>query len=50
MAEPLPVIGAGEAAAVAAERLQGADAILVQEDGRPIGVLTRHDLLGFLVS
>jgi cystathionine beta-synthase len=29
--------------------LEGADAVLVQEDGKPVGVLTRQDLLGFLV-
>ena len=50
MAPPLPIIGAGEAATVAAERLQAADAVLVQEDGKPIGVLTRQDLLGFLAA
>ena len=48
MAPPLPLIGAGEPATLAAERLQEADAVLVQEDGKPIGVLTRQDLLGYL--
>jgi cystathionine beta-synthase len=48
LAPPLPVIGSGEPAALAAERLQTADAVLVQDDGKPIGVLTRQDLLGFL--
>jgi cystathionine beta-synthase len=48
MASPLPVIGSGEPASLAAERLQAADAVLVQDDGKPIGVLTRQDLLGFL--
>jgi cystathionine beta-synthase len=28
--------------------LAEADALLVQEDGRPTGVLTRQDLLSFL--
>ena len=28
--------------------LQGADALMVVQDGQPVGVLTRHDLLGFL--
>jgi cystathionine beta-synthase len=50
MAAPLQVIGAGEAASVAAERLQEADAVLVQEAGKPIGVLTRQDLLAFLAG
>jgi cystathionine beta-synthase len=50
MAPPLPLIGAGEPATLAAERLQEADAVLVQEDGKPIGVLTRQDLLGYLTG
>jgi cystathionine beta-synthase len=50
MASPLPLIGAGEPATLAAERLQEADAVLVQEDGKPIGVLTRQDLLGYLTG
>ena len=28
--------------------LESADAVLVQEDGKPVGVLTRQDLLAFL--
>ncbi len=48
MAPPLPLIGSGEPASLAAERLQTSDAVLVQEDGKPIGVLSRQDLLGFL--
>jgi cystathionine beta-synthase len=28
--------------------LEGADALLVQEDGKPVGVVTRHDLLAYL--
>ena len=27
-----------------------ADAVLVHEDGKPVGVLTRHDLLAFLAG
>ena len=50
MAEPLPVIGAGEPVSAAVERLQEADAVLVQDDGKPVGVLTRQDLLGFIAS
>jgi cystathionine beta-synthase len=50
MADPLPIIGAGEPASAAVEKLQTADAVLVQEDGKPVGVLTRQDLLGFIVS
>lgn len=49
MAPPLPVIGAGEPASAAAELLQELDAVLVQDDGKPVGVLTRQDLLAFLI-
>ncbi len=48
MAEPFPTIGATEPVAEAAALLEGADALLVQEDGKPIGVLTRQDLLAYL--
>ena len=50
MAPPLPTVGAGEPVAAAVELLHGADAILVQDDGKPVGVLTRQDLLGFIAS
>ena len=30
--------------------LENADAVLVQEDGKPIGVLTRQDLLTFVAA
>jgi len=48
MAAPLPTIGAGEPASSAVEKLHEADAVLVQDDGKPVGVLTRQDLLGFI--
>jgi len=50
MAEPLPTIGAGEPVSAAVERLQEADAVLVQDEGKPVGVLTRQDLLSFIAS
>jgi cystathionine beta-synthase len=50
MAPALPSVGAGEPVSSAVERLQEADAVLVQDDGRPVGVLTRQDLLGFIAS
>ena len=50
MSAPLPTIGASEPAQEAVELLEGADAVLVQEDGKPVGVLTRQDLLAFLAS
>ncbi|WP_199424875.1 cystathionine beta-synthase [Actinotalea solisilvae] len=48
MAAPLPLIGVGEDVDAARKALQDADALLVVEDGDPVGVVTRHDLLGFL--
>ncbi len=48
MSEPLPTIGATEPVAAAVTALGDADALLVQEDGAPVGVVTRQDLLSFL--
>ncbi len=47
MSAALPTIGSTEAATDAVALLGKADAVLVQEDGKPIGVLTRQDLLTF---
>ncbi|MGY4643562.1 cystathionine beta-synthase [Cellulomonas sp. URHB0016] len=48
MSPPLPLIGVGEGVQSARAALQEADALMVVDDGAPVGVLTRHDLLGFL--
>lgn len=48
MSQPLPLIGAGELVSSAAKSLRDWDALMVVEDGKPVGVITRHDLLGFL--
>lgn len=48
MAAPLPLIGIGEDVEAARAALQRADALMVIADGEPVGVVTRHDLLGFL--
>ena len=50
MSASLPQIGSGESAGAAVEALQSADAVLVLDDGKPVGVLTRQDLLGFLAG
>jgi cystathionine beta-synthase len=50
MSPALPAVGAGEPASSAVAALEKADAIVVLEDGKPVGVLTRQDLLGFLAS
>jgi cystathionine beta-synthase len=48
MSAALPLIGAGEPVAAALTALHRADAAVVLVDGKPAGVLTRADLLGFL--
>src|SRR5215218_2171635 len=50
MGEALPLVGAGEPIATARHELERADAIMVVEDGKPAGVLTRADLLSFLAD
>ncbi len=47
---PLPAVGSGQPLTTLVERLQAADAVLVHDDGKPVGVLARQDLLGFLAS
>lgn len=42
---PLPVLGATEPVAKAVQLLVDEDALLVLDDGKPVGVLTRQDLL-----
>ncbi|MCB1290457.1 cystathionine beta-synthase [Mycolicibacterium sp.] len=48
MSPALPLIGAGEQLGAAAEALHDVDAVMVVEGGKPVGVITRHDLLGYL--
>ncbi|HVK20627.1 MAG TPA: cystathionine beta-synthase [Actinokineospora sp.] len=50
MSPPLPTIGAGEQVSVAMGALSAADGALVLIDGKPAGVVTRQDLLGFLAG
>ncbi len=44
----LPTVGSGEALGVAMAALESASAMLVLDAGKPVGILTRSDLLGFL--
>lgn len=48
MGDKLTQIGAGERASAAIDALEHTDALLVVEDGKPVGVLTRQDLLGHI--
>ena len=51
MARRLPLVGAGETGRAARHgAARTADAVLVIDDGKPVGVLTRADLLGFLAD
>jgi cystathionine beta-synthase len=50
MDPPLPLVGASEPIALARAALREADAFIVLDDGRPVGVLSRQDLLGHLAS
>ncbi len=50
MSPAFPSIGADSSVGAAIAALESADAVLVQEDGKPVGVVTRQDLLGFLSS
>jgi cystathionine beta-synthase len=49
MSDMLPIVGSGEPIEAALAALKDADALVVLHDGKPIGVLTRQDLLGHLV-
>ncbi|MHB1930963.1 MAG: CBS domain-containing protein [Acidimicrobiales bacterium] len=45
------MVGSGEPVDLAAARLAGGNsAVLVVDDGRPVGILTRSDLLDFLAG
>ena len=50
MAPALPLVGSGEPVDAARHALEQVDAVMVVDDGKPAGVLTRHDLLGFFAS
>src|SRR3954469_4613328 len=48
LSPPLPLVGSGESVRAAMAALETADAAVVVTDGRPVGVLTRQDVLAFL--
>ena len=50
MSAPLPLVGAGEPVEIARKALETVDAVMVVDDGKPTGVLTRHDLLGAITG
>jgi cystathionine beta-synthase len=50
MSAKLPTVGSGEPVSTVIAALENASAALVLDDGKPVGVLTRADLLGYLAS
>jgi cystathionine beta-synthase len=50
MSPPLPIIGSGEPVGAAVAALSSDDALLVHVDGKPAGIITRQDLLGYLAD
>ena len=50
IAAPLPTIGAGEPIGSLMRALASADGAMVLIDGKPAGVVTRQDVLGFLAG
>lgn len=48
MEPPMPTVGSGQTVDHAVEALEDASAVLVVDDGHPIGILTRSDVLEFL--
>jgi cystathionine beta-synthase len=50
LSAPLPIIGSGEPVSQAIHELEHAGALVVLDDGKPKGVITRQDLLGYLAS
>ena len=50
MSASFPMVGAGEPIAVAVQAMERADAVVVVDDGKPSGVVTRQDLLAYLAG
>ncbi|QKT06606.1 cystathionine beta-synthase [Gordonia sp. X0973] len=50
MGQAFPLIGAGEPVSAATNELSKSDALMVVDDGKPVGVITRHDLLAFVTT
>jgi cystathionine beta-synthase len=50
MSSALPMVGAGEPVQTAVHSLESADAVLVIDDGKPVGVITRQDVLAYLAQ
>ena len=50
MAPPLPSVGSGETVDNALRRLESSPAVVVLDNGHPVGIITRSDALAFLAQ
>jgi len=50
MGPPLPSVGSGETVDLAVRRLEESPAVIVLDNGHPVGVITRSDALAFLAQ
>ena len=50
MGPPLPSVGSGETVDIALRRLEESPAVIVLDNGHPVGVITRSDALAFLAQ
>jgi cystathionine beta-synthase len=50
LSPPLPTAGIGEPVSAVMPVLEHSSAVLVHDGGRPLGIVTRSDVLGFLAS
>ena len=50
MSAPLPFVGAGETVAQAIASMVDSDAVIVTHDGKPVGIVSRQDVLGHLAQ
>ncbi len=50
LSPPLPSAGVGEPVSAVMPVLERSAAVLVHDGGRPLGIVTRSDVLGFLAS
>jgi cystathionine beta-synthase len=50
MSQPLPMVGSGEPVSSVVAALEKGGAALVLMDGKPVGMITRQDMLTFLAD
>ncbi|MGH7691148.1 MAG: cystathionine beta-synthase [Candidatus Dormibacteria bacterium] len=50
MGAPLPTVGSGAPLELVVNRMERGGAVLVLDEGRPIGIITRSDVLGTIVG